>query len=116
MGMNGELSPEQQAASGSVPRGSLHLLQSAVHKPQSMEIHIEELTLYGMAPGDHSRLAAAVEYALTRLFAMQGVPQALIQERETASLDGGTFSLRLGTTPEALGAQIARALYGGLMQ
>lgn len=83
-------------------------------RPGNIELHIEELVLHGFESGDRYRIGAAVEAELARLFAEQGVPPSLAQGGEMAHLDGGTFDVAPGSTAEAIGAQVAQALYGGL--
>lgn len=83
-------------------------------KPERIELHIEELVLHGLAPGDHHCIGAAVEAKLARLLAEQGVPPSLAQGCEVAHLDGGAFDVAPGSTAETIGAQVAGALYGGL--
>jgi hypothetical protein len=82
--------------------------------PASVEIFIEELVLHGCSPIDRYRLADAVQCELARLFTDQGVPAALAQGREIAHLDGGRFEVAAGSPAEAIGAQVAQALFGGL--
>jgi len=81
-----------------------------------IEIHIDELVLYGFAPADRWRIGQAIEHALTRLFAEQGLPPALAMGGELARIDGGAFHVTTGTAAEGLGAQVAQAVYGGLRQ
>ena len=81
-----------------------------------IEIHIDELVLYGFAPADRWRIGQAIEHALTRLFAEQGLPPTLSIGGELARIDGGAFHVAAGTAAEGLGAQVAQAVYGGLRQ
>jgi hypothetical protein len=83
-------------------------------KPQNVELHIEELVLRGFAPGDSYRIGEAVERELARLFDEQGVPPSLIQGSEVAWLDGRAFKVVSGSKPDAIGAQVAQAVFGGL--
>lgn len=81
-----------------------------------VELHLEELVLHGFSPGDRYRIGEAVERELTRLFIEQGVPPSLAQGGEVAHLDGGMFKVAPGSKAEAIGAQIAQAVYGELRQ
>ncbi len=83
-------------------------------RPRNIKLHIEELVLDGFGAGDRYRIADSVERELTRLFAEQGVPQSLIQGGEIERLDGGAFETARGSRPEAIGAKVARAVYGGM--
>ncbi len=82
--------------------------------PARVELHIEELVLYGLAPADRHRLAEAVRRELTRLLTEQGVPPRLSRGGEVTQLDGGSFHAEPGLRAEAAGARVARAVYGGL--
>jgi hypothetical protein len=83
-------------------------------KPSNLELHIEELVLHGFVPSDRYRIGEAVKRELTRLFAEQGTPSSLARGREVARLDGGVFEVWPYSRAEAIGAQVARAVYGGL--
>lgn len=82
-------------------------------RPKNIELHIEELVLHGFAKGDRYRIAEAVERELTRLFAEKGVPNSLSKGGEIERFDGGAFEMRQGSKAETIGAQVARAVYGG---
>ena len=81
--------------------------------PKNIELHIEELVLSGFAHGDRYRIAEGVEQELSRLLADRGVPQSLAQDGEIASVDGGSIEVAQGSRAEAIGAQVAQAVYGG---
>jgi hypothetical protein len=83
-------------------------------KPENVELHIEELVLRGFAPGDRYRIGEAVERELARLFDEQGVPPSLAQSVDVSRLDGGAFKAASGSNPEAIGAQVAQAVFGRL--
>jgi hypothetical protein len=79
-------------------------------------LHIEEIVLQGFAPGDHFRIADAMERELSRLMAERGVPPSLAGGGETAMLDAGELTASEGETPESIGEQLAQAVYGGLIR
>lgn len=79
-----------------------------------VELHVEELLLHGFSPADRARVGAAVERELARLLAERGLPPGLAQGGEFPDLQGGSFRAAAGAPPEAVGAQVARAIYGGL--
>ena len=85
-------------------------------KPKNIELNIEELVLHGFSPGDRYGIGEAVERELTRLLADRGVPESLERGGEIANMDGGAFEVAPGSRAEAIGAQVARAVYGGLRQ
>jgi len=82
--------------------------------PRNIELHIEELVLDGFVHGDRYRIGEAVEQELSRLLADRGVPQSLAEGGEIASVDGGAIEVATGSRAEAVGAQVAKAVYGGL--
>jgi hypothetical protein len=80
----------------------------------NIELHIEELVLHGFARKDQARIQQAVEQELTRLLTEQGVPAVLSQGGELQQLNGGSFNVRSGMVAEAVGAQVAQSIYGGM--
>ena len=80
----------------------------------NIEVDIEELVLHGFPPGDRHRIGEALERELGRLLAERGATSELASGGEVAGLDGGTFSVEQGARPEAIGAQIAHAVFRGL--
>ena len=80
---------------------------------ENIELHIEELILEGFAPGDRYRIGEAMEHELTRLFSDQGAPSLFVQSGEFGRLDGGAFHVAPGTNAEAVGKQVAKAVYEG---
>ncbi len=83
-------------------------------KPKNIELNIDELVLHGFAPGDRYSIGEAVERELTRMLADRGVPQSLEGGREVTSVNGGAIKVATGSRAEAVGAQVAKAVYGGL--
>ncbi|NOR41697.1 MAG: hypothetical protein GQ572_00050 [Gammaproteobacteria bacterium] len=81
-----------------------------------IELNIEELVLHGFSPGDRYGIGEAVEHELTRLLGDRGVPQSLVQGGEIANMDGGAFEVAQGSRAQVVGAQVAKAVYGGLRQ
>jgi hypothetical protein len=80
----------------------------------ALNLHIDELVLHNVAPGDRYVIAAALEQELTRLFTAEGVPPELAQSGAAARLDGGSFAVAPGATPHAIGVQVARAIHRGM--
>jgi hypothetical protein len=83
-------------------------------KPANVELHIEELVLHGFAAADRYRIGEMVERELARLFAEEGIPATLAGGLEAPHLDAGAFHVAANSKAEAVGAEVARAVYGGL--
>lgn len=81
-----------------------------------IDLHIEELVLHGFRRADRRRIAAAVQRELTRLLRERGVPPRLQTGGEVARVDGNSFDMTAGTPPSAVGARVARSVYGSLGQ
>lgn len=82
-------------------------------KPENIELQIEELVLHGFAPGDRYRIGEAVERELANVFTEHGAPHSVAQGGEAARLDGGAFEVRTASTAEAVGLQVAQAVFDG---
>jgi hypothetical protein len=84
--------------------------------PRSIRLHVEELVLEGFRPEDRGRIAMAMERELRRLLADHGVPPAILRFKgeSVGWLDGGSFEIAEGSRPEALGHQVAHAVYRGM--
>lgn len=78
-----------------------------------VELHIEELVLHGFAPEDQHRIGEAVERELESLLVEPGMP-SLNSDLEIGDMDAGEIALARGARPEAIGAQVARAVYRGM--
>src|SRR3712207_3786875 len=82
--------------------------------PLTSASRIEGLTSHGFSPGAHHRVGSAMERELALLFAEKSTPVSLTQEQQVARLDGGTFEVEAGSAAEAIGTQLAQAVYGSL--
>lgn len=82
----------------------------------SIHFHIEELVLHGFPSPDRHRIGEALQRELMRLFTEQRIPPALATSAAIDRLHGGSFQIAATARPEATGAQVARAVYGGLKQ
>jgi hypothetical protein len=76
-----------------------------------VELHIDELILEGVPGYQRQQIASAIEQALTRLVAEQGLPPDWQNGLSLAAL---TEQIRPGSRPEAIGQQVARAIMGGI--
>ena len=75
------------------------------HRVNAYEAHLRRF-----ADQVHSQVGRELE----RLFAEQGAPPATVHNTESWRVDGGSFNIAPGAPPEAVGAQVAQALHGGL--
>jgi hypothetical protein len=82
-------------------------------KASGVELHIEELVLHGFPPSSRHRIGDALVRELTRLLAEDGVPPALAEGGEGPGLDVESLQIAHDARPDAVGAQLARAVYGG---
>ena len=80
----------------------------------NLDLEIEELVLDGFPAADRDRIARAVHGELERLFAENGVPPSFEARGDVGRIDGGSFKAAPNSSPESVGAQVARALYGGM--
>lgn len=79
-----------------------------------LEIEIQELALYGFAPGERAAIADAVQVELTRLFASREISRALYRDGSHARLNGGTFSYTPRARGQRIGAQVAQKTFEAL--
>ncbi len=77
----------------------------------NIELHIEKLVLHGFSPSDRHRIGRSVEFELARLFTEQGISHSMSKGGEFTRLDGGTFNIAPSSKAEAIGSQVAQAVY-----
>lgn len=87
-----------------------------MNRRPSIHLHIDELVLDGFAPGDRHRIGDAMQLELARLFTEEQTPPGLAKSAALERLNGGTFQTTRAARPEVTGAQLARAVFGGLKQ
>lgn len=87
-----------------------------MNRQSPIHLHIEELVVHGLAPSDRHPIGDAVQRELERLFTEKQAPPVLAKNTAIDRLDGGTFQIRTDSRPETTGAQVARAVFGGLTQ
>ncbi|BBL72821.1 hypothetical protein [Methylogaea oryzae] len=82
----------------------------------NVNLHIERLILEGLdlPPGQKRLLHAAVEAELARLLSEGGLSSPLTGGGAMPSLAGPSMQFQAGSSPSALGRQIAGALYRGI--
>ena len=84
-------------------------------KPQSsINLHIEELVLHGFASGDKHGISEAVQSELTRLISEQQNSPPTTKSISRDHVDGGNFCVVNSAKPNAVGAQIAGAVFVGI--
>jgi len=88
----------------------------SVRRCPSIELQIDELILTGFPACDRSRIGAAVERELGRLLSEEGLPAALGQGGDRQSSDGSSFDVQPNARPEAVGVQVAQAIYRGFLK
>ena len=83
----------------------------------NLDLHIDELVLEGFPEGSHAEIAAAVRSELARIFAeADHLPPSLAQNKAVRYVDGGSFQVHQDASPQAVGNQVAQAIYGGLRE
>jgi hypothetical protein len=83
----------------------------------SLGLRIEEIVLHGFDPRGRYAVGDAVQQELARLLIERGAPSSLAATAATEiveRLDAGAFRAAPNARPQTLGAQVARAIYGGL--
>ncbi len=81
----------------------------------NIELHIDELVLRGLPYAQRRRIVAAIEVELTRLLGEQGLPETWAQGGTLPQIKIDTMHMADGAKPQAIGAQIARQVYGNLV-
>jgi hypothetical protein len=79
-----------------------------------LTVQIDTLVLHGFQPAQAQAIARSLERELARLLAQGERPFAPAEGGDIPRLDGGRVSLAPDAGPRATGAQLARAVYGGL--
>jgi hypothetical protein len=82
--------------------------------PYNLNLQIDHLVLHGFPAGDLHLIHATIQQELTRLFTEQGVPPSLMQGGGVNQVNGGSFEMTVGAKADAIGAQIAQSIYGGM--
>jgi hypothetical protein len=74
-----------------------------------LELHIDQLILHDVDSLQRRRIAAAIEQALTQMFAEQGVPGDL--NTAAVTIDSSTIHIGTGASADVIGAQVAQSIY-----
>ena len=83
-------------------------------RPGSIELHIDELVLYGFSPHDRHAIGDAVARELTRLLAQPEAMNIFGEGRDPGHLDDGAVSILAGSRGDAIGRSVGGAIYRGL--
>ena len=105
---------DRSRASGRVQAAALAGRNGRARPAARLELHIDELVLHGFPRAERFAIGDALEHALARHFAEQGVPGALTRELSIDRLDIGTFAVPAPAQPGQTGQRMAHALYRGL--
>lgn len=82
----------------------------------NVELHIDEIVLYGFAHRDRYAIQEAIQRELTRLIGERGIAASFLQGSDAERLDAGTVTIQQGMPPDAIGTQVAQTVYRGLEQ
>lgn len=81
----------------------------------ALTLTLDQLVLSGVSRQQAAQLSEGIQQELTRLFTEQGISPTLNQAYQRQQLRPLTIQLRSGQRPAAIAAQIARAIYGELV-
>jgi hypothetical protein len=87
-----------------------------MNRRPAIDLRIDELVLHGFEPGQRGRIGASVEAELGRLLASPEAAARLGGGSELARVDAGAIDVAADGAPRAVGAAVARAVYGGLVR
>lgn len=80
----------------------------------SVEINIDELILHGFSPADRNKIGEALRSELARLIIEKGIPAGFSEGINIGEMNGGTFKVPKNKHARAVGANVAKSIYGGL--
>jgi hypothetical protein len=89
---------------------------SVPQSPSALNLHIENLVLRGFASVNRQQIGRGMERELVRLFQDHGVPRSLASSTAVEVLDGGALKIGSATGHEAIGRELARAIYRALTE
>lgn len=82
----------------------------------NIELHIDELVLHGLPAHQRYVIAAALERELTTLLRAPHAASSFIAGGEHEQLEAGEFARAASAKPNALGAQVAQAVFAALQK
>ena len=83
-------------------------------RPRRIALHIGQLVLHGVPAAHRQQVGEAVRQELARLLSEGGLSADLAAGGAVPRLEAGSLTMRPGAAPEALGTQVAQAVYSGL--
>jgi hypothetical protein len=86
-------------------------LMNAHAVPSTGRVHIEELVLHGFPTASAQAIGEATRQEMTRELRVRGLPTQMI--RDATHVKANSFQLPPGAQPKAIGALVAKAVYGG---
>ncbi len=99
-----------------INEAEFRLMQAVEAKRMNINLHIDRLVLNGLSVShaDRPYLQAAIEAELVRLLSNGGVHPGFQGGGALPTIRAGDIQLATNNNPNALGQQIAGALYGGI--
>jgi hypothetical protein len=81
----------------------------------NIELEIDELVLGGVARGNAVAVGDALREELVRLLSERGAPRSIERDTEIGELRGPAIRLRGEASAQAVGRQLAAAVYESLV-
>jgi hypothetical protein len=79
-----------------------------------INVHIGTLRVHGVGPGEHHRVAMGLEEELARLLGEAGFAEHLSRQPSRERLAVASCSVPADSSPEGIGARVARGIAGSL--
>ena len=79
----------------------------------NLEIEIQQLILHGLPASDAVRIKAAITDSLVTILQRDGISESLIKQGSVETMQG-EFRVNPGSSPENIGAHVAKAVARGL--
>ncbi|MCB0806149.1 MAG: hypothetical protein KDC05_10155 [Bacteroidales bacterium] len=80
---------------------------------QSIEINIDELILEGFPYIDRDKIGNSIRNELAKMISEKGMPNAYLDSQQISTVNGGSFFISKGSTPNSIGKQIAKSIFEG---
>ncbi len=76
-----------------------------------IEFYIDELVLHGFPHNDRYLISTAIENELVQMLATRGAPSGLTHGGAFSQFNAGQFQMASNARADAIGAQVAQAVY-----